>query len=301
MRDTSLLGIGIQGGPGDDGSGTVLTGNINFDAGTDGLKSIEITPPAVALSGIYVDSDGVGTTYLIQTQWQAGRDATGAFAPGFEQGGTLVGYMAVPGVGNVGAYTVEVENDGSYTFTLLSPLAHPDQDDGDDGNGVETSWEDNLLVEFGIEVTDGDDDVAEGTLTVNVDDDSPDAGLVTVSFDGAGDGAIIHDETAGEDAGSDDQPLGSLPGSLGAYGAAIGWAQSAIDVDTTNGTGNPSAAFGADGSSAKNVSLTASGGGGFDGDATNLFDTETGNRIFLYTDGDIVIGPRRHRGNHRRR
>ena len=49
---------------------------------------------------------------------------------------------------------------------------------------------------------------------------------------------------------------------------------------------------GADGTGATTLALTASGGGSFNGAATNLFDTVTGNRIFLYTDGQsgIVVG-----------
>ena len=42
-EDTTLNGVGVQGGPGDDGHGVVATGQIQFDAGADGLKSIEAT------------------------------------------------------------------------------------------------------------------------------------------------------------------------------------------------------------------------------------------------------------------
>ena len=49
---------------------------------------------------------------------------------------------------------------------------------------------------------------------------------------------------------------------------------------------------GADGTGTTTLALTASGGGSFNGAATNLFDNVSDNRIFLYTDGPsgIVVG-----------
>ena len=41
-EDTSLNGVGVQNGPGDDGHGVVAAGHVAFDAGADGLKSIAI-------------------------------------------------------------------------------------------------------------------------------------------------------------------------------------------------------------------------------------------------------------------
>src|SRR5690606_26513109 len=69
------------------------------------------------------------------------------------------------------AFTLEVRSDGTYTLTVSAPLSHPAQDDASTG-GVETSFEDNLLLEFGIKVYDRDGDAATGTISVNVDDDS---------------------------------------------------------------------------------------------------------------------------------
>ena len=85
-------------------------------------------------------------------------------------GGTLTGYTT-----NIDpAFTLTIDADGNYTFTLYAPLKHPETDDGDDSNGVETSWEDNLSLAFNFTITDNDDDTVAGTLTFNGDDDSPD-------------------------------------------------------------------------------------------------------------------------------
>lgn len=152
---------GIPGGPGDDGSGHIATGMINFDAGSDGLKSIVATLGNVGLQGIHV-VDGVGTAYPITTTWVPGKDADGNAAGGFEKGGTLVGTMN----GGVPAFTLEIRSDGSYTLKMQAPLSHS-------GHGETGSFEDNLLLSFGFTITDGDGDKATGTIKVNVDDDSP--------------------------------------------------------------------------------------------------------------------------------
>ena len=66
------------------------------------------------------------------------------------------------------------------------------------------------------------------------------------------------------------------------------------EILNSPGTGNYAQNLigGADGTGATTLALTAFGGGSFSGEATNLFDNVTGNRIFLYTDGPsgIVVG-----------
>lgn len=176
-EDTSLNGIGIQGGPGDDGSGLTATGQILFDPGTDGLKSIVVNG-IDGLQAIYVDANGIGTPYGVNQNWVAGENAGGG-TTGFEYGGTLVGTMNTPD-GAIDVFTLEVDNDGNYTFTLIAPLAHPYQDSDSANDGPETSWEDNLLLNFVFTITDGDEDTVTGTLTFNVDDDSPTIAAVSI-------------------------------------------------------------------------------------------------------------------------
>lgn len=159
LDDEQTNSLGIAGGPGDDGYGVVATGKINFDPGTDGLKSIELHG-VDNLKAIYVDANGVGHPEDVSFQWTA----NGA-------GGTLLGTMNTPdGVKNV--LTVTVDASGNYTLTLLAPLDHPGHDNPNTP-ATETSFEDNLDLGIGFTITDGDGDTAAGTLHFNVDDDSP--------------------------------------------------------------------------------------------------------------------------------
>ncbi len=154
--------VGIQGGPGDDGSGTVASGKIVFDAGADGLQSI-VASGIAGLKAIYVDpTTHVGTPYDVTQTWSA----SGA-------GGTLTGTIMVGGVSH-NAYTLTIDADGNYTFNLFQPLVHP-LTDNPATSEVETEFEDNLLLDFGFTITDGDGDKATGTISINVDDDTPDA------------------------------------------------------------------------------------------------------------------------------
>ena len=177
-EDTTLSpAIENPGGYGDDGAGVVATGKINFDPGTDGLKSILIGG-ITGLAGIFVDNNGVGTSYAIDQVWNAGKNAAGVAAPGYENGGTLVGTMNTPEGPQV-AFTIEVQSDGTYKFTLIAPLDHPLTNDPNTA-ALETSFEDNILLNFKFTITDGDNDTATGTLSFNVDDDLP---APTAEFD----------------------------------------------------------------------------------------------------------------------
>ena len=161
LDDEQTNALGIAGGPGDDGNGVVATGKIDFDAGTDGLKSIELHGPA-SLKAIYVDANGIGHSEDVSFQWTANGT-----------GGTLLGTMNTPdGVKNV--LTVTVDGSGNYTLTLLAPLDHPGHNDPSTP-ATEISFEDNIDLGIGFTVTDGDGDQAAGTLHFNVDDDSPNA------------------------------------------------------------------------------------------------------------------------------
>ncbi|WP_406873179.1 DUF5801 repeats-in-toxin domain-containing protein [Aminobacter sp. P9b] len=151
---------GIAGGPGDDGASNVATGKINFDAGSDGLKSI-VAEGIDGLKAIHV-ANGIGTQYDVAQNWvQNGADA----------GGTLTGTIDVNGT-SVTVYTLTIDAFGNYTLTMLQPLVHSVTDNPDTSE-QETSFEDNRPLDFGFTITDGDGDTATGNMVVNVDDDSP--------------------------------------------------------------------------------------------------------------------------------
>ncbi|QKV16986.1 DUF5801 repeats-in-toxin domain-containing protein [Oricola thermophila] len=167
IDDESQAG-GIEGGPGDDASGNILAGMIEFNAGADGFKSIAFDEAViardalgneVALQAIWVDGNGDGQMRTVTTSW----------TPDGSGGGTLTG--TADDIGTV--FTATVDASGSYTIEMNAPLVHPFTDEDSQNDGTETAYEDNLSLEFGFTVTDGDGDTATGSLVVDVDDDTP--------------------------------------------------------------------------------------------------------------------------------
>ena len=166
---------GISGGPGDDVGLASLTGTFDFTTGSDGLKSI-MASAAAALQAIHIDpATGQGTAMAVTSTFVA----SGA-------GGTLTGFIDLGGVAGEYdpatddlVYRLVIQANGDYTYTLFAPLKHPVQNDPGTPE-AETEFEDNLSVAFNITVTDGDNDFATGTLTINVDDDTPDAAPLAI-------------------------------------------------------------------------------------------------------------------------
>ncbi|MBD9484678.1 retention module-containing protein [Pseudomonas sp. PDM14] len=134
LDDEGLSG-GINGGPDDaPGNNTSVTGTLNFNAGVDGVKSIVLSGPSTLGSEAVTSTwDSASNTLTISS----GR-------------GSLV--------------TVVVTDlaTGAYKISLLQPLMHPIVD-----------TEDDILLNVGYTVTDGDGDSAQGSLVVTVDDDTP--------------------------------------------------------------------------------------------------------------------------------
>ncbi|MDX8511521.1 DUF5801 repeats-in-toxin domain-containing protein [Mesorhizobium captivum] len=129
------------------------------------------------------------------------------------------------------------------------------------------------ITEFHFKATTTNAHTEEVGSFINFDDDGPTAGLTEESA------TVLHDETAGVDASSDDQPLASLPAAFGALGTAIGWAASASPVVT------PSSSFGTDGPGTETLSLDVSAA-----NADSGFDSLDGHNILLNVEGDLVVG-----------
>lgn len=134
LDDEGLVG-GINGGSGDvAGANTSVTGNLVYQAGADGLKSLELSGP-----------NALGSESVTST-WDA-------------QSGTL-SISSTRGV--LMTVTITDPSTGAYSVKLLQPLMH---------TGVDT--EDTLTLNVGYKVTDGDGDSASGVLAVTINDDTP--------------------------------------------------------------------------------------------------------------------------------
>ncbi|WP_425914679.1 DUF5801 repeats-in-toxin domain-containing protein [Pseudomonas sp. GWSMS-1] len=134
LDDEGLSG-GINGGPGDvAGAATSTSGNLAFDAGADGLKSIAFSGPlSLGSEAVTSDWDALSNTLTISS----GR------------GALLTVVLTDPA-------------SGAYTINLLQPLMHP-----------VIGTEDDITLNIGYTVTDGDNDSATGSLVVTIDDDTP--------------------------------------------------------------------------------------------------------------------------------
>ncbi|WP_252353620.1 retention module-containing protein [Aeromonas jandaei] len=134
LDDEGLVG-GINGGSGDvAGANTSVTGNLAYQAGADGLKSLELSGPTA------LGSESVTST------WDA-------------QSGTL-SISSTRGL--LMTVTITDRSTGAYSVKLLQPLKH---------TGTDT--EDNLTLNVGYKVIDGDGDSASGVLAVTINDDTP--------------------------------------------------------------------------------------------------------------------------------
>lgn len=134
--DDDGLPNGINGGEGDvTGANTTVTGTLVFDAGSDGLRGIALSGPST------LGCEEVTSTWNADTQTLTISSAAR---------GTLV--------------TVVLTNPalGKYELELHQPLMHPAGQDEND-----------IKLQIGYTVTDGDGDTAEGKLVVTVDDDTP--------------------------------------------------------------------------------------------------------------------------------
>jgi hypothetical protein len=281
--DEDNIANGIQGGPGDDAGGGAVMYKVNVDFGADGNGGF-------AFSGVNTATDADGNAITLKTvHGDEVHIIVLANSVHGEPAGTIIGYYGA----NVGdwtkwAFTATLDaNGGAGQFTLIEPLQHP-LVNNPDTQQTELSYEDNIVLSFGVRATDGDGDSVDTAIVFNIDDDSPDGSLAHITL--AGDNKLIHDETPGVDAGSDDVsgalPVFAVLESMNpGIGSPIGQAQTQINLDLSGGNAStPNAAYGADGPGNARIALTDSEGHQFNGDATNLFDTATGGRIFLDTE-----------------
>ncbi|MDH1262527.1 retention module-containing protein [Pseudomonas sp. GD03944] len=187
-----------EGGPGS------LDALVSF--GADGRGGFALSTDTGTLEALLLESGGVPLVYSVVVD-----EVTGI--------STLT---ATAGEGGAPVFTLEVNTDGSYTFTLEGKIDHP-EGDGVDG---ETLGDSSLALDFSglLIATDGDGDPLadgfdEGTFVIDIEDDVP------VQTGGAGDRPVVtglvHEDALGDGNGEDTDPAQTLvveggPGTLDA-------------------------------------------------------------------------------------
>ncbi|MCQ1766605.1 VCBS domain-containing protein [Neorhizobium galegae] len=209
-------------------------------------------------------SDGVSLDYRIDYL----RDGSGNWNGGYVLTAYKDGTDPTVAANQVFKVTLDpTAANGSYKFDLLGNLDHSG-----------TNAEDNLDLTFNFRATDSDgDSTGRGSFTVTIDDDAPIASVVTVAGN-----ALLGDETAGADAGTDDM-AGALPSAFSSLGTALGWSQQANMVSTAGNN------YGADGAGSQSLALTKADGGVFNGESSGI-QTLNGSDVKLYTEGNLVVG-----------
>ncbi|WP_162935007.1 retention module-containing protein [Pseudomonas cavernae] len=127
-----IPGVGLGDVPGE---ATSIHGQLDYSAGADGAKSIELNGPAK-----------LGTEDVTASDWDA---ATNTLTLSTERGAVV---------------RVQVTDlaTGAYRVELLKPILHADAQD-----------ENNFTLKIGYSLTDGDGDSASAELQVTIDDDVP--------------------------------------------------------------------------------------------------------------------------------
>ncbi|PLX40149.1 MAG: hypothetical protein C0605_06685, partial [Hyphomicrobiales bacterium] len=153
---------GLQGGSGDDGSGTSTSGFL-FSGATEGFGADQAG--SITFSNMTASGDaGALTLQAMVLNATTGLWEQATVNVASDGAGGLVGTAtdANAGVHNVFTLTVDDLATGAYTFTATAPLVHPT-----------AGTEDNLTLAFDFTLTDGDGDSVTRSLTINVDDDIP--------------------------------------------------------------------------------------------------------------------------------
>ncbi|MCL4678284.1 MAG: VWA domain-containing protein [Alphaproteobacteria bacterium] len=189
-----------------------------FDTVTLCVKPDQI-PVIVQPETVTVDETNMAPTTSVTDQVEAdfGPDTPGEFSGNgtffigtITSGGDPVSVTFDAGTntytgtaGGSDVFTLVIQSNGSYTFTLIGTLDHPDGSNPDDV----------LPLEFGVTATDSEGDSANGVITVNVRDDGPSIVRPGVlSVDETNLGPVVTGSVVSADFGSDG------PGSFSATG-----------------------------------------------------------------------------------
>ena len=194
--DAQTVFAGNTGGNDDVENATSVTGDAGalFTVGADGIKSVTLSA-GQTFTVIYKDTDG--STHQETATWSP----TGTMVDGSTTfTATSAHYTGV--AGSSAAATLVINADGSYTFTLNAPVVQ----------ATAGTTEEDTTIKVGFTVTDGDDDTATGSLSVNVNDDTPTATL----------GKLVTQESAKADGTFNEQAWnGRFAFSAGADGGQV--------------------------------------------------------------------------------
>ncbi|PCI54996.1 MAG: hypothetical protein COB36_09090, partial [Alphaproteobacteria bacterium] len=196
LSPADLVGLGLNVPDGVTGNFELTVESVAYEQNTNGLE-VDLTDnrasafdvikvcveedhvPVITGDEVTVDETNLSPTTFVSSNVSAdfGNDAPGTI----EGNGTfLIGNITSGGTpvtvtfdtptntytGMAGAetiFTLVIQSNGDYTFTLEGVLDHPDV----------TDHNDSLPLEFGVKATDSDGDVSDAVITVNVLDDGP--------------------------------------------------------------------------------------------------------------------------------
>jgi T1SS-143 domain-containing protein len=193
-----------------DADGDTDTANLSIRVTPDG------TPVAVSAENTLDETNMVGGQTSIEGDMHVdfgvdGRGATGGVtAESFEgaggslAGGTLTsngvpvnvslnGNIFTGMAGTTPVFTLEINGDGTYRFTLLSHIDHADSTDPNDL----------INLTFGVRVTDADGDYVTGDLVIQIHDDAPvalDDGTINVREGNQASGNVTDNDLMSADA-----------------------------------------------------------------------------------------------------
>ncbi|MFD1985786.1 beta strand repeat-containing protein [Mesorhizobium newzealandense] len=255
--------------------------NVSSDLSPAGFA--QDASAVVSSTGSATGTDG-GTTAFSLAVSAAGVDSgldttagTSIFL--FKEGDLVVGRIG--GAAGAAAFAVAINSTtGIVSVAQYASLKHPGTANPDDS----VSITDSALLAV-VTVTDGDGDTATSSTgigdAVQFQDDGPTAGIVQ------GAPTVAHDETAGNQADADDTTAAGVIALFAGVGnvstdlSPTGFAQDASAVVSSTGS-----SFGADqegGTTAFSLAVSAAG-------VDSGLDTTAGTSIFLFKEGDLVVG-----------
>ena len=236
----------------------VTVGSLNIAWGADdgSADHLAFTTGSNGQFGPALTSGGVALDYLVTTDL-SGEPQLIAYKPGDDPNTHPV-------------FTITLSNrPGSeavpyYAFALFQPL-------DESGAGADT-----IALNFHVSATDSDGDSVQQSFTVNVTDDVPHPAITSSGV------SLTIDESAGIDPGTNDIGTAHVPAIFAALGNPIEVAQSTGAVVSAGGD------FGADGQASSGASVFSLSV--FSAGVSSGLTATDGHQIYLYQDGDLVVG-----------